>query len=300
MSENSNASAIFNLDDEGAYQAWRQAKLDGYPQTLTDLIVEIQDPFAMTDAEREALIRVCAKANMVIYAIKDPDSVTENPLPAMLRQLGVNDVDHNLGASSDGLSKLSPGGSAHAPFANFIPYRKAQIGWHTDGYYNPNDNQVKTLALYCERPAHEGGENELLDHEIAYIRLRDENPEHIRAFLDPEVMTIPARMEGDKVARPDRSGPVFSIQGGHLHMRYTARTKSIRWKDAPEVEAARAALTRIMKEEPEYLFRGRLEKGLGLISTNVLHTREAFEDKDGEPKRELYRQRCFDRVPTKL
>ena len=290
-------SKVFNLENDGAYQQWREAKLAGYPQTLADLIVEIKDPYALSDSERSALLGMCAKANMVVYAVKDPNIITENPLPALLKQLGVVDVDHNLGASADGLSKLSPGGSAHQPFANYIPYREAQIGWHTDGYYNTMERQVRTLALYCERSANEGGDNELLDHEIAYIRLRDENPEYIRTFMDNELMTIPARMEGDKVARPDRTGPVFSIDpDGFLHMRYTARTISIRWMESPEVTAALAALTRIMNEPSPDIFRGRLERGLGLISNNVLHTREAFKDLDTGPKRELYRLRCFDRV----
>jgi hypothetical protein len=291
-------SSIFNLGNESAYQEWREAKLAGYPQSLADLIVEIQDPYALTASERSALLKVCAKANMVVYAIKNPDIIKENPLPSLLKQLGVTDVDYNFGASKDGLSKLSPGGESNETFTNFIPYRQAQIGWHTDGYYNTNDRQVQTLCLYCERSSHKGGENELLDHEIAYIRLRDENPEFIKTFMDPDVMTIPARMEGDKVARPDRTGPVFSVKDGFLHMRYTARTISIRWKESPEVQAALAALTRIMNDPSPFIFRGRLEQGLGLISNNVLHTREAFSDLDAGPKRELYRLRCFDRVPT--
>ncbi|MBF0381937.1 MAG: TauD/TfdA family dioxygenase [Magnetococcales bacterium] len=290
--------SVFNLGNDQAYQEWRKAKLADYPQSLAGLIVEIQDPYALTANERDKIKDICDKTNMVVYAVKDPTKIKENPLPALLKQLGVNDVDHNLGASDIGLSKLSPGGSAHGPFANYIPYRQAQIGWHTDGYYNTNDRQVQTLSLYCERSAHEGGENELLDHEIAYILLRDENPEYIKTFMDPEVMTIPARMEGDKVARPDRTGPVFSVKGDHLHMRYTARTISISWKDTPEVKAANAALTKIMNGDSPYIIRGRLENGLGLISNNVLHTREAFSDLDEGPKRELYRLRCFDRVES--
>jgi hypothetical protein len=290
--------SVFNLGNDEAYLEWRKEKLAGYPGSLQELIVEIEDPYNLTDQERATILELCAKTNMVVYAVKNPDIVTRNPLPDLLRQLGVTEIDNNLGAGSGGLSKLSPGGSAHGPFANFIPYRQAAIGWHTDGYYNPNDRQIKTLALYCERSAHEGGENELLDHEIAYIRLRDENPEFIRTFMDPEVMTIPARLENGNIARPDRVGPVFSVDpdSGHLHMRYTARTISIRWKQSQAVQEALAALTRIMKGPSPFIFRGRLETGLGLISSNVLHTREAFNDLDDGPKRVLYRLRCFDRV----
>jgi hypothetical protein len=50
--------------------------------------------------------------------------------------------------------------------------------------------------------------------------------------MAPDAMTIPARTDEDGVARPAQSGPVFSVDvQGALHMRYTARTRSIAWKD---------------------------------------------------------------------
>ncbi len=294
-----NDAAAFDLNNDDAFKRWRDAKLTDYPQTLGDLVVEINDPFNLTEAEKAGLLSRCAKANMVVYIIKNPESIPENPLPALLKQIGVQDLDLNLGAGPGGLSALSPGGSAHAPFAEYIPYRAAAIGWHTDGYYNANDRQVRTLSLYCERPAHEGGENDVLDHEIAYLQLREQNPDIIRALMDPEAMTIPARLENGQVARPERPGPVFSIdhRDGFLHMRYTARTISIRWQDDAATREAVAALENLMSSPSPYHFTGRLETGWGLISTNVLHTRRAFHDLEGGHKRILYRARLFDRVP---
>ncbi|MBF0447929.1 MAG: TauD/TfdA family dioxygenase [Magnetococcales bacterium] len=298
MFDNPPQSSPFNLENDGAYQRWRQEKLADYPATLADLLVEIDNPSALSEAERSALINQCAKTNMVLYRVKPPQTIGDNPLPSLLEQLGVRAVDYNLGAGTDGLSKLSPGGSAHNPFANYIPYRQAAIGWHTDGYYNTADRQVRTLALYCERAAHQGGENRLFDHEMAYIRLRDQNPEFIRILMDPEVMTIPARLENGLVARPDRTGPVFSLDpnSGHLHMRYTARTISIRWKSSPLLQQTLATLSHIMEEPQLGIFQGCLPAGFGLISHNVLHTREAFSDLEGGEKRTLYRLRCFDRI----
>ena len=88
------------------------------------------------------------------------------------------------------------------------------------------------MVLYCVQNALRGGENALLDHEIAYIHLRDSNPEYIRAFLHPQAMTIPANVINDNEIRPERTGPVFSVNdSGALHMRYTARTRSISWRD---------------------------------------------------------------------
>ncbi len=293
-----NDPAAFDLNNDEAFKRWRDAKLTDYPKTLGDLVVEIKDPFQLTDAEKTALLSRCAKANMALYTIANPQSLPKNPLPALMEQIGVKEMDLNLGAGPGGLSALSPGGSAHAPFAEYIPYRAAAIGWHTDGYYNTNDRQVRTLSLYCKRPAQEGGENDLLDHEIAYLQLREKNPDIIRALMAPEVMTIPARLENGQVARPDRPGPVFSVDAdGFLHMRYTARTISIRWQDDDATREAVKALVDLTATPSPYIFSGRLEAGWGLVSTNVLHTRRAFHDPDGAPKRILYRARLFDRVP---
>jgi len=44
--------------------------------------------------------------------------------------------------------------------------------------------------LYCAQDATEGGENQLLDHEIAYILLRDADPRFIEALMHPAAMTI--------------------------------------------------------------------------------------------------------------
>jgi hypothetical protein len=51
--------------------------------------------------------------------------------------------------------------------------------------------------------------------------------------MAPDAMTIPERLDDDGVARAAQSGPVFSVDplSGKLHMRYTARTRSVLWKD---------------------------------------------------------------------
>ncbi|MBF0182968.1 MAG: TauD/TfdA family dioxygenase [Magnetococcales bacterium] len=290
----------FHLGDDARYQAWKQAKLQDYPTSLTDLLVEIVDPEALTTEERAAILSRCHKSNMALFRLRYPERCTNNPLPAITAQLGIKELDHNLGAGEDGLSALTPGGSAYDPFAAYIPYRAAAIGWHTDGYYNPADHQVQSLCLYCERPAHTGGENELLDHELVYMQLRDRNPAWVATLLEPDVMTIPARFDAQgAVARPERTGPVFSITAeGALHTRFTNRTKSIRWRDDEATRQAVEAFRQVLQQPSPYLFRGQLARGWGLISNNVLHTRNAFSDPAGQPVRVLYRARYFDRLPA--
>jgi len=155
---------------------------------------------------------------------------------------------------------------------------------------------VRAVLLHCVERAETGGENDLLDHEIAYIRLRDENPEHVRALMAPDAMTIPARVAGQIVERAAQAGPVFSVDGnGFLHMRYTARTVSIEWKQDAATRAALAALEGILAGPSPFVFTGRLEPGMGLVSNNVLHTRTPFTDSPAR-KRLIYRARYYERV----
>jgi hypothetical protein len=287
--------AHLDLDNAPAYAAWRERKLASHPRRLEDLLVDIAVPRRLTFAEREALLARCAVANMALYASptgSDPDK----DIPRQLgRQLGLVNLDANRLADDDGISPLAvaPAGTR----TEFIPYTDRGIKWHTDGYYNTLERQVRGLLLHCVQRAESGGENRLMDHEIAYILLRDENPDHIRAFMAPDAMTIPPRLEDGAIARAAQAGPVFSVYpDGFLHMRYTARTVSIEWKADAATRAAVAALERILADEASpYIFRGRLEPGMGLVCNNVLHDRSAFADSDAR-KRLLYRARYFDRI----
>ncbi|OSM04030.1 putative Taurine catabolism dioxygenase TauD, TfdA family [Magnetofaba australis IT-1] len=287
------------MGDDGAYQRWRDQKLARYPQP-GELLVEVADPAHLSDAERGKILQLCARANMALVAVAQPERLGDvNPMPGMMAQLGVSDLDRNEAADDQGVSALTPGGASKAQFQDYIPYRASAIGWHTDGYYNPADRQVRGLTLYCQRQAPSGGENRLLDHEIAYILLRDKDPDFIRAFMDEEAMSIPPRMEGERIARPERVGPVFSVQpDGRLHMRYTARTKSISWKQDATLAAARAALTELMNSDTPWHAQTRLEAGQGLISNNPLHTRAAFAQSPEGSERILYRARYHQPVPV--
>ena len=51
--------------------------------------------------------------------------------------------------------------------------------------YNTATKQIHALNLHVVQQAATGGENALMDHEIAYILLRDKNPDYIRALWAP-------------------------------------------------------------------------------------------------------------------
>ena len=288
--------AAFDLADEAAYLAWRAAKLARFPKTLAELVVEVRDPRALSSGERQALLKRCERANMAIYASQTGgDSDKEIPRRFGL-QLGLRDLDSNYLADDDGISPLTV--AERGTRGEFIPYTNRGIKWHTDGYYNPAERTVRAVLLHCVERAETGGENDVLDHEIAYIQLRDRGPQHIRALMAHDALTIPARVEDGRIERPAEAGPVFSVDaGGFLHMRYTARAVSIEWKNNDATQAALAALEDILGTASPWVFHGRLEPGMGLVSNNVLHTRTPFTESPAR-RRLIYRARYYQRVGT--
>jgi hypothetical protein len=78
-------------------------------------------------------------------------------------------------------------------------------------------------------------------------------------------------------------------------MRYTARTRSIVWKDDADTKEAVAFLEKLLASDVPYLFRLTLQPGMGLLCNNVLHDRSGFVD-DPQHPRLLYRARYLDRI----
>lgn len=289
------AAGPFSLDDDAAYQQWREGKLSAYPVDIKAERVEIENPLQLSGEEKDAIIGACRKTNMALYRFKHPcgDPDDKSRVKKLAQQLGLSHLDSNLCADTDGISSLrvTSGGRRHT----YIPYSNHKISWHTDGYYNPPEQQIRAMLLHCVSPAARGGVNALLDPEIAYIHLRDRNPDYIYALMQPQAMTIPANEAQGALIRAAQSGPVFSVSAdGNLHMRYTARTRSIEWRDDETTRAAVACLSAFLNSDVDYVFQHKLEAGEGLICNNVLHNRSAFED-EGEA-RLLYRARYRDRL----
>ena len=287
----------FDLDNAAAYAAWRERKLDSAPRRIEDIVVALDDPRRLTPGELDALLQRCATANMAIYASTtagNPDKEIPRRLGA---QLGLHSLDSHWLTDDDAISPISVrGAEERGERKEFIPYTDKPIRWHTDGYYNLPERTVRGMVLHCVQRAESGGENQLLDHELAYILLRDENPDHIRALSQPDAMTIPPRMDETGIARAAQPGPVFSIDAqGYLHMRYTARSISIEWRGDAATQAAVAALSRILATPTPWTLHGRMEPGMGLVCNNVLHDRAAFVDSP-QRQRLLYRARYHERV----
>ncbi len=287
----------FDLDDERAYRRWRDARLADAPRNaaVDALMVELRDPLALTAAERAALLERCARHNLALYRVPVGAGEDKSLARELGRQIGLERLDANWLADDDGVSPITVRAGA-GPAAGFIPYTDRAIKWHTDGYYQPPARAIRAMILHCVRPAASGGANRLLDHELAYIALRDADPAHIHALMAPAAMTIPARTDEDGIARPAQAGPVFSVgPDGCLHMRYTARTRSIEWHDDDATRAAVACLEAMLGGASPHVLHVRLEPGMGIVANNVLHDRAAFVDDPARP-RLLYRARYLDRV----
>jgi len=287
----------FDLANEEGYQHWRKQKLAMYPDKIEDICVHIDDMYSLKEDEYNQIIEICRKSNSVIYRCRQQT----NDKQAIRRfglQLGLEHLDGNLCSDEDGISGLQvrEQGSRQE---GYIPYTNRAINWHTDGYYNTEAQLIRAMILHCVSDAAKGGENAIIDHEMIYLLMRDHDKEMVEAFMEDDVMTIPANIENGKEIRAAQTGPVFSIdrKSGNLHMRYTARTRSIEWKDTPAVRKATNFLQSLLDAGNEFIFHYRLQPGEGIISNNALHNRSGFSDSEELDKHRLfYRARYFDRV----
>ena len=279
----------FNLDSGEDYKKWRDEKLAAYPTCVGDLVVELGDMTALTGSEKSKISELVERANMCIYTAGAAD-LSSDSLLALGKQLGVCNTDKaRRHSNSDELT--NSGILNHA-----IPFTTRHVRWHTDATYYGSDKTVQALFLLCKRPAVEGGNNKVLDHEILYILLRDKDPDALRVLMNKNCFKYKNPNTGE--IAENLGGKVFwSNAEGNLCHRFSFRKMDMAWSVEADVQAARAVLESLLLDEPEYVIEGRLETGLGLISNNVLHTREKLLDsEDAEQKRLLFRARFYDRV----
>ena len=295
----------FLLDNQESYLAWRKQKLANTPDYRqvdpNKLFIAVSNPDKPTNTELKKIIEACKINNMALYRLANSAPASDKKsILTLARHTGLKRLDHNLCADDDDLTSITH--TEHQGQHNYIPYSTKRLSWHTDGYYNTAEHQVHGILLHCATPAKTGGESLLLDHEIAYILLRDESPDYIKALMQNDAMTIPANILDGKVIREAQTGPVFSINpDGRLHMRYSARKRNIEWhQDAHTLEAV-AFLENLwgdaIKGNSPHVLKYTLQAGEGLICNNILHCRTAFEDfEEPHKKRLLYRGRYFDRI----
>lgn len=286
----------FDPANARGYREWRARKLDAYPDDPRELMVEVTDLVRPTAAECRAIITACRRANLAIFST-DIGNASKDGLRAFGQHIGLHRLDANLCADEDGITALQVSDTGRK--RDYIPYTNRRLNWHTDGYYNAPDQWIRAFLIFCVQDAAEGGDNQLLDHEIAYLLLRDADPRFIEALMHPQAMTIPANTEDGVDIRPAETGPVFSIEPGtgNLHMRYSARTRNIQWRDDEMTRAAVDFLQSLWDTGSAHIYHYRLMPGQGVICNNVLHSRTAFRDDPATGhKRLMYRARYYDRI----
>ena len=289
----------FDLDQTAAYRRWADEKRRGYDLRARDdfpLLVEI-GPDGDIDEEGLAIIRDHVdRYNFALYRMAEGGDDHLESLRNIGRQMGLKELDRNLCAPEDRITRLTV---KPVEGARYIPYTNKPIGWHTDGYYNPMHQRVLAMVLHCEQPAAEGGVNQLLDHDMAYIHLRDENPDYIRALSQPGVMCIPPNVVDGRELRPQTCSAVFlTEQNGDspaLAMRFSKRKHNILWSEDALSQEALHCLFEFLESSPPWMVEYRLQAGEGVINNNVLHTRSAFRD-DEQHKRIYYRARYYNRI----
>jgi hypothetical protein len=284
--------------DEDAYVVWRAAKIAAYPKKVDALRVTVKDLAHPSRMERAAIGSLCVRANMAIYKSSEVDPASARPaLRAFAAAFGLKRAETHHAHGADGVVAIQAATSGGR--LAYIPYSNKALSWHTNGYYSYNgpSDCVQAMVLHCVRGAAGGGVNALLDHEIAYIRLRDRNPCFIEALMHPQAMTIPAGEDGHGHPRPYTAGPVFFLEPEmhSLVMRYTARKRNVIWRDDAATREAVNALEGILESDP-LIIRAKLRPGEGLICNNTLQNRSFFADGAIGPGRLLYRMRFHDRI----
>lgn len=290
----------FELSNSSIYESWKEQKLKSYPRSAEELLVSVENAGEVSDEEYRSLVSRCLATNLVIYQLKNQNSGdTEEGRQAarqMSNKLGLHRLESHRSADGDGLVaiEVTDTDGKHG----FIPYTSKKLNWHTDGCYNKPAQRIKAFLMHCVRPATKGGENIFFDHEVAYLRLRDENPDFIKALTHRRAMTIPGFTDQDGSCRPECAGAVFSTDRyiGSLHMRFSARKHNILWKNDKLTEEAVAFLMDLLENDP-LRFQFKLDAGHGIACNNVLHYRQAFEDTDASDQtRLMLRGRYLDRV----
>ncbi len=279
----------FDLDADADYEKWREEKLTAYPGNVGDLVVEFTDMTAITSAEKDRVLELVERANMCVYTTGSAE-LSMDSLLKLGEQLGVTETDKSTRHSKS--DELTDSGILNRA----IPFTTRHVRWHTDATYYGSDKTIQALFLLCKRPAVEGGNNKVLDNEVLYILLRDKDPEALRILMRNDCFKYKNPETGE--INDHLGGKVFwTNSDGQLCHRFSFRKMDMAWSEDSEVIAARDVLESLLLNESAYVIEGRLESGMGLISNNVIHTREKLVDSDGaSKKRLLFRARFYDRV----
>ncbi len=280
---------ILNIEKD-KYKRWEELKLNNFISHPGNLIVEINQAESLKKSEKLKIMELLDQQNLVFYEFKNMKGTTVDAVLSLSKQIGLEDFDYNLRTDKTGLTSIV---AQDNPLNEdeYVPFTTKPLNWHTDGYYNLLDESIHSWLLHCDKPAKQGGENEFLDHEIAYILFNRVNT-NISSLMDNNAYVIPKNI---KTGRSSVNSYVFSFNNvyGKLHMRFTMREKNIHWNKniANEINE----LKQIIQNSKNYQIKYKLDSGQGAITNNILHNRSSFTNSDNQT-RLIYRIRSKKRV----
>ena len=263
---------------------WAEEKEKNTPHNIDEILVNIHDINNVKISEIAKIKETINKCNSCIYSSKIALKANTNLLN-FVELLGMRTYDCNNIESSE-ISTITP---LENNKINYIPYTDKSLNWHTDGYYDKKS--IFSWLLHCIEPATHGGENYLLDHELAlreYVLRHDD----VNNLMAEDTLTIP---ESKDTSRPEISTYIFSFKNQYkkLHMRFSMRKDNI--GASPKSSAAVIKLSEIIENDcAKYSLTYKLQKNEGIITNNILHGRKAF--KDDKVKRKLLRIRSYERL----
>lgn len=263
---------------------WAEEKERNIPQNIDGISVNIHDINNVKTSEIAKIKETINRYNSCIYSSSVPleSNIT---LLKFAELVGMRTYDCN-NLESNEISTITP---VENNKINYIPYTDKPLNWHTDGYYDRKP--IFSWLLHCVNPATQGGENYLLDHELAlreYVMRHD----NINNLLAADALTIP---ESKDTSRAKISTYIFSFENQYkkLHMRFSMRKDNI--DTSPKASEAITKLKKIIENDcGKYSLTYKLQKNEGIITNNILHGRNAF--KDDKVKRKLLRIRSYERL----
>ena len=263
---------------------WAEEKENNIPQNTDGISVNIHDINNVKISEITKIKEIIYKYNSCIYSSKVALKNNTNLLK-FAESVGMRTYDCN-NIESNEISTITP---LQNNKINYIPYTDKSLNWHTDGYYDKKS--IFSWLLHCVNPAAQGGENYLLDHELAlreYVLRNDD----INNLMAEDALTIP---ESKDTSRSEISTYIFSFKNQYkkLHMRFSMRKDNI--GTSPKAGDAVTKLKQTIENDcAKYSLTYKLQKNEGIITNNILHGRKAF--KDDKVKRKLLRIRSYERL----
>ncbi len=256
-------------------------------------VIHLSSLASLSFTELTDIKNALSQFNYVVYDYSQNN--LEQVLQDFSSQLGLTTPDKHLCVNEDKVTKIFDDNQNAKSF--YIPYTNKPINWHTDGYYNSQQQKVYSFILHCATPAYEGGVNSLLDPDQVFIYLMQQNPLYIEALMQPNVMTIPENRKDGELMRAETSTAIFEVinQKHDVLMRYSMRKKNIIFAKDSLTQEALSCMDEFINSSLAPSISLKLKAGQGVLCNNVLHKRTAFMDKEGM-ERLYYRARYYNRI----